>query len=667
MYVDLRGNASVVSEKSKGEIRQSTPVLAEQHKTLSASSLSTSNNCNLLEKIVYIDLVVIVGMYGKLIATSANGMTEAELVAENKLLRHFLRDLNDILNQQVGKIKVEEDHDNRKVEFKNKSPEEQMRTIVKEIANNEKIMAYNKEENRKTEAKLNRIKDPLYLLNIQQEIETVQAKVDEMKRDNRKLMHSNGNIGKDLDMIENVKGVPQALEETREKQVEIKKLTKKLEGLIQKNLDMDQEKEQKLDKKESLVTEIKKLQREEEAFNSEASITRASRLKYMLLMAEETYKSLSKRYRMKKINVERELEQMIVENHKGKEHIERLDDIIKEQNAMLKGMISSERGKYSKPAQEVLDKMRLSIEYDESKQKWGSSNYLDDDKLEALKVVPNRPVKSKSIERGGGRIKRDLFDLQDDRRVHQSFSKHKPAIKRELIGAKASIWKETVVGDRARMEEILNMSPSRKYQHEDPVYMKPIGNKKSYGFVASAKNSEEGDVRGTPMFNGGAKVKPLGQSGSVKQLGTKGVSVPSPNESRLKPRGKEWHGINEENGLDNSWGDSSARKKQQQSKGNILDNSHSKGGRESEVETAKPIVKTKKRSQLEQIVMDDIKKGTAKFKSVEDDDSIVKGNQGVKKPEQPDNSQKVEKVQKRGNTTKGSDVTKVKIFDKIRD
>jgi len=164
--------------------------------------------------------------YRNLLESDVYGKSVKEIEAENYALRKALKDMNEELQRAIEKVKMV-DLVGKRQEFRDKNPEDKLRTIIRELANNEQIIAINEEEARKVEARIEGIKDGDYLYKVQQEIRDIKKQTEKIHKENKKLEIKNDETGKNLDILENVKGNPSSVEEIHAKQDELMSLKEK--------------------------------------------------------------------------------------------------------------------------------------------------------------------------------------------------------------------------------------------------------------------------------------------------------------------------------------------------------------------------------------------------------------------------------------------------------
>ena len=409
------------------------------------------------------------------------GKEEKELEKENHKLRQSFKDLNKQLQEELEKVKIV-DFPGKKKEFKNKSPEEKGRTIVRELANNEKILSINQEEHRKCLARLEMIKDPDYVPNIQKKIDEIKRQVEEMKKVNKRVDINNGAIGKNLDNIENVKGIPTNIEDAQDKERELHKFRQKLEALKAKNSALMDQKEQNLNRIRKLGEDQKKLQNNIPGYvdatngGDQSAKTREKLQKQVKALQDGIKMTENNNKKYLATNVEKDIEELLLKNIEQVEHLEKLDDILKEQSNALKEMMEEQTAKDNQSAEvesmESLDnehksKMRHSAD--------GLANLKGHDK-----VVVSQKVKHADGEYGAGSDMYAGLPLYSSnlQKIIPGSTRSRIAVKRDLEGQrKVSKWKETDAqgDDKLSPAFMTSLKTTKGGEDMTKMYSKPAG------------------------------------------------------------------------------------------------------------------------------------------------------------------------------------------------
>jgi vacuolar-type H+-ATPase subunit I/STV1 len=93
-----------------------------------------------------------------IVENDSSGKSIAEVEKENNLLRMHLRDINKKLSDFLEQHKVVLGQSKRYPEFKDKSEEQQIPTLIHEIENNEQILSLKTIEYKKLKERLDLIK-----------------------------------------------------------------------------------------------------------------------------------------------------------------------------------------------------------------------------------------------------------------------------------------------------------------------------------------------------------------------------------------------------------------------------------------------------------------------------------------------------------------------------
>ena len=165
-----------------------------------------------------------------------------------------LRDINKKLSDFLEQHKVVLGQSKRYPEFKDKSEEQQIPTLIHEIENNEQILSLKTIEYKKLKERLDLIKQPSYMLDIEERIEETNKKIDATRKAISKLTLSTLAGGKDLNIIEQSDGIPPDMKNANEKNQEIEILKRKVEKLRARNQENKREQSEKSNKISQLDT-----------------------------------------------------------------------------------------------------------------------------------------------------------------------------------------------------------------------------------------------------------------------------------------------------------------------------------------------------------------------------------------------------------------------------
>ena len=407
------------------------------------------------------------------------GKEEKELEKENHKLRQSFKDLNKQLQDELEKVKIT-DFPGKKKEFKDKDPEEKGRTIVRELVNNEKMLSINQEEHRKCLARLEMIKDPEYVPNIQKKIDEIKRQVDDIKKVNKRVEVNNGAIGKNLDNIENVKGIPTNIESAQDKERELQKFRQKLEAVKAKNAALAEQKEQNLNRIKKLGEDQKKLQNTIPGYVDTANggdQTAKAREKFLKQIKALQDGIKMAEYNNKKFlatNVEKDIEDLLLKNIDQVEHLEKLEDILKEQEGALKEMMEEQTAKDThSPTRESVESLE-----NEPKSKLRYS-------MDGLGNMKGHEKGSHKVKHSEGEYNAgsDMYTglplySSNLQKIIPGSTRSRIAVKRDLEGQrKVSKWKETESPGSDKMSSVFANSLKNTKEGEDmtKMYSKPTG------------------------------------------------------------------------------------------------------------------------------------------------------------------------------------------------
>jgi len=312
-----------------------------------------------------------VEQFKQLIESDSSSKPIKEVELENNKLREFLKDLNEKLTKLVKDSKPS--NPKKIVEFKYKSEEEQLKTINQEIENNKKIIELKAAEYKKLKERLEVIKDPEYLYQIEEKIEETMKKAEEIKRGNQKLITATLASGKNLNNIENVDGMPQNIKEANEKTKDLYLLKRKLEKLQERNREFAKEKQEKSSKIQELTQEYNDLL-SSNCLTPEDKSGSALQHKYRSLQnqyknLQETLKLIEKKNEKHVVaNIKREIDSIELAILRDKELISKLDEMIEKQSIELKDIIDKEGLHSDKAMHDVFTKIKSSLSVPKQKE-----------------------------------------------------------------------------------------------------------------------------------------------------------------------------------------------------------------------------------------------------------------------------------------------------------
>jgi hypothetical protein len=310
-----------------------------------------------------------VGYYDRfrdILESDIHGKSIKELDNENNKIRENMKDLNEQLTKIIERSKVS-NFAPKKVEFKERHIDDKIRTTLKEIENNQKILELTATEYTSTKERLDQIKDPGYILDLEEKIQKAITDTETTRKTNKVLGLVNGNKGRDLDGIDKADGVAPMIQEANEKARELAVLQRKLKKLKDMNNKFDDENDTKSSKFEKVKDEYKKLQSEADRYNikledNKFAVQYANLKNQVKNLEGVVILAANKNEKFLKSQVERAIEELIVSNMKQTENIDRLDTMIEEQKEVLKKMIEKEEQKNDKSIKDVISKIKASLD-----------------------------------------------------------------------------------------------------------------------------------------------------------------------------------------------------------------------------------------------------------------------------------------------------------------
>ena len=289
-----------------------------------------------------------------------------DIEIENNKIRDHLKDLNDQLSKIIERAKVANLVPKR-VEFRLKNDEDKLRTTLKEISNNEKILDFTVTEYNSIKTRLDQIKDPGYTFDIEEKIADTKSKLSDNKRAIKGLKLNTGNVGRDLDDIDKADGVAPMIQEANTKGKELAALRRKLQKVREMNNNFDEEKETKNTKLETVNEQYRSLQVRAEAykvFTEESKYaTRYQELKTQAKNLEEHIRiSTNNNEKYLKNQLERNIEELYINKAKETEALERLENMIEEQRVVLKEMLENEDYRTDRATMDIINKIKISLD-----------------------------------------------------------------------------------------------------------------------------------------------------------------------------------------------------------------------------------------------------------------------------------------------------------------
>lgn len=377
-------------------------------------------------------------------------MNAKDIETENMLLRNALKDMNENLQQRVERVKQSEFIPKRP-EFKDKNIDEQMRTLLKELENNEKLLAINEEEYKRLDSKVQQVSDPNYYYDLDKNVRDIYKQIEEMRRDNKKLYITSSATGKNLDRIENITGIPVIMEEALAKEKEIVIIKHKVEDLKAKNEIFKEEKHQKLLKNKKLTEQVKQLSQgnyvDDEA---ERLAIQYKSLQRKLKTAEEDLKlTKNKQKKFMETQKGRELEELFSRHLKDRELFETLDNMIAEQVGVMREMVKNQSGSRNKVIEEIINNLTINLDKEEGARERTAQSFEESKHGVDKTYKSMSPSKGKFSSTQGLGIKGQMYDglpLFSPETTKSKLIKtqsNKVAVRRELQDQKKPVWRDT--------------------------------------------------------------------------------------------------------------------------------------------------------------------------------------------------------------------------------
>lgn len=335
-------------------------------------------------------------------------MSLKELEADNHKLRETLKNMNDQLSKVVDRARVSSLAP-RKTEFKNKSYEEKLRTTLKEIENNEKILEFTINEYTTMKARIDQIKDPNYELDVEEKTRQTRAKIEEVRKANKSLNLATGNIAKDLHVIDQADGVAPLIQEANEKARELAIMKRKLKRFEDLNEAFELEREQKNSKLEKAQEDYNKLLSQAGRYKVTNEDNKLSEKYHELKGKVKTYENHVKHTtntneKYMKNQLEKAIEELYVVNMRDTETLERLETMINEQRQVLNEMIEKEEHKIDKNTKEVINKIKISMD----------GNKMTLDPAKAISAESSRPQQKRLSSKPPAAVGKSNYDLYTD-------------------------------------------------------------------------------------------------------------------------------------------------------------------------------------------------------------------------------------------------------------
>lgn len=285
-------------------------------------------------------------------------------------MRNHLRELNKVLDnilEREGIVKLTAPKKmNQK--FEAKPPEEQLRTYVQEIKNNEKILEIKQEEVKKLKERIATLKNPNYLLDVQEKIDEEKHRIQELQKQNKDLKLFTHNSGRNLASIENDnEGVSNDVIKANLMEKELAFLQRKNQKIKQEVLKFEEKENDQQLKIVDLELQIKQLEKDCKSVGIELSIN-AEKQRYIELANElqdldEKIKIITKRNEnFLHQTYHKELQEMKAIRARDEMHLAKLNEMLEEQGVSLKEELGKETLQNDKAFHELYGKLRLGPE-----------------------------------------------------------------------------------------------------------------------------------------------------------------------------------------------------------------------------------------------------------------------------------------------------------------
>lgn len=253
-------------------------------------------------------------------------------------------------------------------DFKHKPVEEKEKVISRELFNNEKILENLVEEFQKLKGRLDSIKDPGYLINIDDQIEELKRKTEKIRKANVKLNVATAVAGREIHDIES-EGIHPQVKETNQKGQELFIINKKLDKLRAENELIEEQKAKKNERLDELQEKLDKLtaiaSHMKIAVPNPQRIEKHANLKQKVTDLENGIKFLENNNdKYIKNHLQKEVDELSLIYNRDKEHITLLEQMLAQQKNALKEMLEKEnmKDKNDKATKELISKIKLTLE-----------------------------------------------------------------------------------------------------------------------------------------------------------------------------------------------------------------------------------------------------------------------------------------------------------------
>ena len=194
--------------------------------------------------------------------------------------------------------------------------------------------------------------DPLYIASLAMRTEKVKAQTIKVQKETNKLLKSADVDEKVIIDIESGKKAPEALKEANENALKLSKAQRKLEILQSKNDTFTKEreiKEERLKELDEICANLENI--EKYYFDKEAS--EEPKVEYQsaaVEVREETFQSYEKQLeetneKYYRAQIADDIESLLVRSAQDRDHLKRLDDVVKEQRELMNDIIGRNKSK----------------------------------------------------------------------------------------------------------------------------------------------------------------------------------------------------------------------------------------------------------------------------------------------------------------------------------
>lgn len=271
-------------------------------------------------------------------------MTQKKLELENNKLKVQIKLLTEQLLRQGVRIK-DLKQSNKKTVPREQSTDDKIRNIDRELSNTNKVFTQIEEEHQKLKQKLDRIKDPQHIFDLEKEVAETLQQIEDMKKENKKLALAAKNSGKALEKREMVADSSDLSKEIDLKSKEGIALLAKLEKLEEKNANFEENHAAKMAKLSQLQEGYQQLLETNkgvvETEQDSEKIARYNNLKKKAELEEMKLKDARKKFYLK-IQAEKELDELYQKNCQIQEELTAFIEMIVDQQANIRSLSGKE-------------------------------------------------------------------------------------------------------------------------------------------------------------------------------------------------------------------------------------------------------------------------------------------------------------------------------------